>query len=729
MSVRIAPATQTPRASQQAVQSSAAVNSRPAPRWPALRDELDIQPGPSHADGEPTWVLHDPARQLFFRIDWLSFEILSRWGYGDTGSILAAIACDTPLEAGEDDVKRVLAFLTEQQLLRPEGEEALARLVERRQASRSSWWTWLIHHYLFFRIPLWRPDAWLRRWLPVANVFFSRRFVGLSLAAAALGLALVARQWETLRTYLFDSFSLEGMVFYALALSAVKWLHELGHAFALKRQGGRVPAMGVAFLVMTPMAYTDVNEAWRITGRRQRLQVSGAGIATEGIIAAWALLAWALVPDSGLRSALFFLATTSWVMTLALNANPFMRFDGYFILCDWLDFPNLHARSFALARWKMRQWLFGLADEPPERFAAGKRWALIAFAWSVWIYRLVLFLGIALLVYHLFTKLLGVLLFLVEIYWFIWYPVRRELAVWWERRADIGDQRRARISALVVLTLITVAALPLPSWVWVSAQLKPAEVWAVHAPVGAYVEALTVADGQAVARGAVLMRLSAPEIRMQADLQQARWARVHWEAVSSSIPQAESRPLATARAQGEAALAEYNRSRQALAQLQPRAPFDGRLFLLDPDLAKGQWVGARERLGYLVGPGPWRVETWVEEDQVRRISVGARAHFYAPSLGRTLSARVDMVDTDRAQTLPDAMLAAPSGGHVLVRESKGEWIPERSVYRVTLALEEPLPEAWAQVARGDLVLAAGARSALWSLLESAVSVIWREMSP
>lgn len=717
------------QSAQQADSEAADTRARLASRWPELRDELDIQPGPAHASGEPTWVLHDPARQLFFRIDWLSFEILARWGYGDASAILAAIAHDTPLEAGLDDVKRVLAFLTEQQLLRPEGEEALARMVERRQASRSSWWSWLIHHYLFFRVPLWRPDAWLGRWLPVASFFFSRRFLGFSLAAAGLGLVLAARQWETLRTYLFDSFSLEGLLSYALALSAVKVLHELGHAFALKRHGGRVPAMGVAFLVMTPMAYTDVNEAWRITGRWQRLQVSGAGMATEGVVAAWALLAWALVPDSGLRSALFFLATTSWVMSLALNANPCMRFDGYFILCDWLDFPNLHARSFALARWKLRQWLFGLTDEPPEHFPRGRRWALITFAWSVWIYRLVLFLGIALLVYHLFTKLLGVLLFVVEIYWFIWYPVRRELLAWWERRREIFVQGRARLSALLVLVFLTGLALPLPSWVWVSAQLKPAELWAIHAPVGAYIEALPVADGETVPRGAVLLGLSAPEIRMQANLQQARWARAQWEAVSSSIPQTENRPMATARAQGEAALAEYNRSRQALAQLQPRAPFDGRLFFLDPDLAKGQWVGARERLAYLVGPGPWRLETWLEEDQVRRVPVGAKAHFFSPSLGRTLAARVDMIDTDRAQALPDPMLAAPSGGHVLIRESKGEWIPERSVYRVTLALEEPLPEGWSQVARGDLILSAGARSSLWALMESAVSVLWREMSP
>jgi len=155
------------------------------------------------------------------------------------------------------------------------------------------------------------------------------------------------------------------------------------------------------------MAYTDTTETWRLTDRWKRLQVAAAGIATELVVAIWATLAWALLPEGTLRGAVFALATTSWVATLAINASPFMRFDGYFILCDALDMPNLHERSFAMARWKLREWLFGLNAPRPEHFSPRKQAALITFAWVVWLYRLVVFLGIAVLVYHFFIKLVA----------------------------------------------------------------------------------------------------------------------------------------------------------------------------------------------------------------------------------------------------------------------------------------------------------------------------------
>jgi putative peptide zinc metalloprotease protein len=195
------------------------------------------------------------------------------------------------------------------------------------------------------------------------------------------------------------------------------------------------------------MAYTDTNDTWRLTSRWQRLLVASAGILTELVIAAWATLAWAFLPDGALRSAAFVLATTSWVATLAINASPFMRFDGYFILSDFLELPNLHERSFALARWRLREWLFDLGEEKPEHFSRRRETGLILFAWAVWIYRLVVFLGIAVLVYHFFIKIVGIFLFMVEIIWFIALPIRHELQAWAKRWPQIRSRPRSRLSA------------------------------------------------------------------------------------------------------------------------------------------------------------------------------------------------------------------------------------------------------------------------------------------
>src|SRR5690606_33005699 len=132
-----------------------------------------------------------------------------------------------------------------------------------------------------------------------------------------------------------------------------------------------------------------------------------------------------------------------------INASPFMRFDGYFLLSDYLQMPNLHARAFALARWDLRERLFGLGEPAPEHFRGNQRRALVLFAWATWVYRLVLFLGIAALVYHFFIKALGIFLFLVEIVWFIAKPLWSEIRAWRERAPQIARSQRARRSALI----------------------------------------------------------------------------------------------------------------------------------------------------------------------------------------------------------------------------------------------------------------------------------------
>src|SRR5690606_2711789 len=106
---------------------------------------------------------------------------------------------------------------------------------------------------------------------------------------------------------------------------------------------------------------------------------------------------------------------------------------GYFLLADFLQLPNLHARAFALARWHLREALFNLGESPPEQLSKRMQSGLILFAWATWIYRLFLFIGIALLVYHFFIKAMGIFLFAVEIAWFVLVPVWRETKEWGAR--------------------------------------------------------------------------------------------------------------------------------------------------------------------------------------------------------------------------------------------------------------------------------------------------------
>jgi putative peptide zinc metalloprotease protein len=715
------------------------VNAAPAPghaqglTLPPLREELDLLPGPVLPDGQPSWTLHDPARNQFFRIDWPTFEVLRHWSLGEAQAIADAVAQATTLELEAAEVRAVADFLVQHQLLQPAGTGQAAKLAERLARLRGTPWSWLLHHYLFFRVPLVRPDAWLGRWQGVAAWFATPAFSVATLLALGFGLLQVVRQWDGFVAQLVDTFSLEGLAAYALALAAVKVLHELGHAFTAKRLGCRVPTMGVAFLVLWPMAYTDTNESWRLTDARQRLRVASAGIVTELALAAWATVAWALLPDGAARSAAFVLATTSWVATLAINASPFMRFDGYFILSDLLDMPNLHERCFALARWQLRERLFSLGEEPPEPVPPRRARWMVAFAYATWIYRLVLFVGIALMVYHLFFKLLGVFLFVVEIAWFIWRPVRGELQAWAQRRQRIAQQGRTWVSLMVALALVGLLFVPWPGRIGASALLRPADAWPVHAPAGARLDALAFGEGDRVPKGAVIARLHVPDLNTRRQALNTRVEQLRQQTASAGFDAQTRQRMLVTRETLATAQAELASVDTELMSYAPRAPFDGRLRNLHPDLQTGQWLAPRERIALLVREGtPWMVETWLDEEAVRRIAPDDSATFVTDSgAGPLLKLRVREIDRDATRTLPQAELAAPAGGHIPVRERAGQLVPERAVYRVRFELEMPggaVPtplsgRSW----RGIVTVHARAEAPALRYLRQAASVVVREL--
>jgi putative peptide zinc metalloprotease protein len=653
-------------------------------------------------------------------------------------SIAAAVNHETTLRPDAADVEAVARFLVENQLVKPSGGGSSREFAERLTRMRGNWQSWLLHHYLFFRIPLVRPDRWLDRWMGRVALFYSRGFVQLTLLALAVGVVEVYRDWGRFSATLMDTFSWNGLLGYGAALAGIKVLHELGHAFTAKRYGCRVPAMGVAFLVMFPVAYTDTNEVWKLSQRHQRLRVAAAGVVTELVVAAWATLAWGLLPEGIPKSIAFMLATTTWVATLAINTSPFMRFDGYFLLSDWLDMPNLHNRSFALARWDLRERLFGLGLPKPEHFSRQREIGLILFAYATWIYRLVIFLGIAALVYAFFIKAVGVLLFIVEIGWFVLLPLWSEVKMWpgllkkdgqpAGLRALLRNQSRARRSAWLAALLLLLFVLPWPTRQSSSGSLKPAEIFPIHAPAGAQVVKLPWVDGSTVRAGQLLLELTSPELQLRWQRAQARVQRLRWQ-VSASGVNAEQRQNMPVLAQEEnTALAELANVQAEMALYAPIAPFDGVLRDLGPDLKPGQWVSSRERLGVLVQTQRWQVETFLDEDAVNRIEVGDKARFYTDGLeGPVLTLSVRAIDRDASRVLSNGQLASQVGGTVMTREKQGQLIPDRAVYRVTLSVDSEMGLLAQQSWRGHVVIHGRWEAPGMVFLRSALVLIWREL--
>ncbi|MGB1801106.1 MAG: hypothetical protein ACPHLK_09800, partial [Gammaproteobacteria bacterium] len=421
---------------------------------PVLRNDLQLIEGPVALDGSPSWIIVDPIRNKYFSIGWLAFQLLSRWTVGKASLLIDKLKRESALEVNQNDIESMLSFLYANSLTLNPVSGSSHDYYEQYIASKPNFLIWLVHNYLFIKIPLVKPTEFLRRTLIYVQPFFSQTALCLILLTGFFGLYLVGREWESFKSTFLYFFNLQGLFFYFLSLIFIKILHELAHAYTAVRYGCKVPTMGVAFLVMFPILYTDTSDTWRVKSARERIYVGAAGMTIEFYIACIATFCWGFLPDGIFKSAAFILATTSWVLSLAINLNCLMRFDGYYILSDLLGIQNLQKRSFEIGKWRLTELLFGLGLSPPEALPQSMIRKLYIYAFAVAIYRFFLFIGIALLVYYMFFKLLGIILFLIEIIWFIVLPVVKLMLSWWEMRSKIIKSRRFYITATLFLILM-----------------------------------------------------------------------------------------------------------------------------------------------------------------------------------------------------------------------------------------------------------------------------------
>ncbi|WP_224728294.1 M50 family metallopeptidase [Cysteiniphilum sp. JM-1] len=325
------------------------------------------------------------------------------------------------------------------------------------------------------------------------------------------GLIFLQFQWDQFKHSFFDLFSLKYILYYLAALIIAKFSHELGHALTAKAYGLKIPTMGVAFLVLFPMLYTDTQQSWKIKNPNQRLLISVAGVWMEIYIAIIALWLWLILPFGVLKSICFFLATYSLLTTLVINISPFLRFDGYYVLSDILSMRNLQTRSFALCRWKIREWLFGFKYPKPEPFSENKTNMLIFYAFATWIYRFVLFIGIAFMVYYLFFKSLGIILFFVEIFYFVLQPILKEIKVWWRMRHKIKFNKHTIWTLLVIAIFIFILCFPFKRSLIVPAVLTY-ESQSLYVPEDAIVDKVLVSNGQSYIAQSPIIIFRSPKL-------------------------------------------------------------------------------------------------------------------------------------------------------------------------------------------------------------------------
>jgi len=693
---------------------------------PPLREELDLFPGPCAFDGSPTWTLYDPANQHFYRIGQLENEILAHWGLNTPEAISEQISQYGLFTVSVDDIQQLLQFLAGHNLLQVRGKEAVQRLVGQAKAARHHWFTWLIHHYLFFKIPLLRPDRLLARTYPALSWIYQPAVLYVLMALVMVNLYLLIDRWEMFSRTFLHFFSAEGFVYYAVALTLTKTLHELGHAYTAHRYGCRVSAMGVAFLVMMPVLYTDASDAWKLTSRRQRLAIGIGGIAAELGLAVLCTTLWHFLPDGPLRSSVFLMATTTWVMTLFINLNPLMRFDGYFLLSDYWGIENLQSRAFELARWQLRRLLFGFRDEMPERFPERTQRLLLIYAWSIWIYRFFLFLGIALLVYHFFFKLLGLFLMMVEIGWFIMLPIGKEVKHWIERRQHMEWNRNTLTTLTAVLIVIGVLFIPWKSRIEAPGLLKIADHTELFMPLPAKLDRILVAKGETVKAGQALMEFSSSDLDSRLEQSKIKIEALRWELSFHGQEKNLINRRLVALTELESAVSEYDGLMDERKRLTVQAPFDGEIIEVNDQLNAGEWIGKDEPLLTVGQFDAYQIEAFLAEDHLKQIQPGAEAKFYPGQLDwPSMSCRIVRIDNAAALQLPPVFTSRYNGSVAVRGNNKDGLVPETSVYRVWL---QPAEAGLAvnRAIKGNVLIEGKAESIASSLWRQVAAVLIRE---
>lgn len=696
-------------------------------RLPALRQDLKLLPGAHDEDGAPRWLLHDRARNSYFTLTLDALALIRHWQPGCTLDEMVAYLAERGLNHEPDDVRALIDFLIANHLVLARSPAASNYFAQRQRDGRQGFLRWLVHNYLFVRIPLLRPDPWLARLAPRLAWLFSPTAHRLVLLLGLLGGWLVLRQWDEFSATFLYFFSLEGIALYGLTLVVVKSAHEMGHALVSQRLGCRVASMGVAFLVMFPVLYTDTTDAWKLPRRRDRLRIVTAGVRTELYLALLATFFWGILPDGGLRSAAFFVATTSWITSLLVNISPFLRFDGYYAFSDLLGVENLQQRAFALGRWRMRRWLWGIDDPLPEPMPRPRARLLTAYAWATWLYRFFLFLGIALLVYHFFFKVLGIVLFIVEILWFIVMPIFRELKVWRERHADFHWTPLRLATWSVPLALLLWAVLPLSVDVQVPAVLK-AQSQQLFATESAQVVAVRVRVGDRVQAGDVLLELSSPELQLQLGQRQEELQLIKLKLSRQSASVEEKAEQAVNRERLQQLHKQLSGLQQRQAALSVRAPFAGQVVARE-QLSPGQWIGQEQPLLSLVAPSTQVIEGLVHERDLNLLATGQDAVFIAQSGEQAArQASLSRIDISAIALLPYPELGSEAGGPIAVRYQNERFIPEAAYYRIQAQLNDALPEHGAVQAQhpGMLIVQGASRSALLYQLQRIFALFIRE---
>jgi putative peptide zinc metalloprotease protein len=442
---------------------------------------------------------------------------------------------------------------------------------------------------LFLRVSLMRPEGLLRRLLPWTSWLFSWPAAMAAMLLVAVAGNQVMTHWSRFVTSSRGILSTERWLWIAVAWLVVKIVHELAHGIVCKRYGGSVRDAGVVLILGAPVAYMDVTSSWRFRSKWQKIHTAVAGIYIELVIAAVAAIVWSRSQPGVVSDLCFQVMILASVSTVMFNANPLMRFDGYYILSDLLELPNLYSESQQFWRHLIRKFVLGVHSNFSANWTRTSIFAVYGVAALAW--RILVCCTIALAAASAFRGA-GVIVAAAGIG--LWIAPATVGAIKYLVYGTAWEQpRRLRflMATGVIGTALTVAlvCVPWPCAYRAPAMVEYAPLAIVRAASDGFVRDIQVEIGQKVEPGQVLVALENEQLRLEvSELQiRVRQSKSHVRALRYDAKTADSQAEAEQLTSLERRLREKKEQLEALTL---RAPVAGTVVSHDLDSLRGTYL-------------------------------------------------------------------------------------------------------------------------------------------
>ena len=692
--------------------SAAPVNATTAPVGSPLAEKLqDVQVARRtdlkfsrhvHADGV-AYVVHHPVTFQSHRLtsdDYHVFSFLD--GKRPLKRVFENLVKADILDAGqEDDFYRYIVHLNAIGLLNlpiTDGKQLHQRFQQRRENEKKGG----INRYLFYRIPLFQPDAFLNRTIRFVRPMFTRAAVVVWAVCLVACFAMIWKRWDAFTSPLAGMSAAGNLLVMWGLLIGLKVVHEFGHAWACKHFGGHVPEMGAYMMMGSPCAYMDASASWSFPRRLQRIAVALGGMYFESWVAMAAVLVWCMTGPSLLNSAAHMIVVLSSVVTLAFNMNPLMKYDGYFALSDLLGLPHMREDASAELKRISKKMLFGL-DQPTVAQSFFGQAGYIAFGIATALYRVVIVLGIS---YTLSTFIpgAGTLIIISCVGGFLFKSTQATIR-YLQTSDELADRRQRAVlvtGCLAVFVLMAGVLMPVPGGQQAVAVIAPSQQHVLYATEPGFLESTYVSNGDAIACGDAVCRLRNPNLnaRLQAD-QLAIDSRSTEIAAQLAGTKPRSRNAdnnnlrhsraAVAQQRLNQSIEDYVQTNDRQDRLEINSPADGTVTLADGIQITGRYVKPGEQLA-VINSGGWEVHAVMNEEILAdwKPQLGDQVKVCLRGSGRTFVAYVNAVERTGSTRIKRRQLWQTSGGSIAVIPETGE--AQQSFFEIRAAILNATPE-------------------------------------